>query len=98
MCTCVYRDVENWTTGYFRDPIGGRTREPAIEAPTLHVEYKARRFVLLLERRTKIDGALCLRTVLDEQYPEVDTVVLVMDNLNTHRISSLYKAFPPAEV
>ena len=33
--------------------------------------------------------------LLDEQYPNVDQVVLVMDNLNTHAVASLYKAFPP---
>ena len=30
-------------------------------------------------------------------YPDTETVVLVMDNLNTHTPASLYKAFPPAE-
>ena len=32
---------------------------------------------------------------LDNQYPDAEKVVLVMDNLNTHVISSLYEAFPP---
>ena len=36
-------------------------------------------------------------TVLDEHYPEASTVVLVMDNLNTHGLSSLYEAFAPAK-
>ena len=30
-------------------------------------------------------------------YPDAETVVLVMDNLNTHGIASLYEAFPPEE-
>jgi hypothetical protein len=30
-------------------------------------------------------------------YPEAETVVLVMDNLNTHSIGSLYEAFDPAD-
>jgi len=34
---------------------------------------------------------------LDVDYPDTSTVVLVMDNLNTHTIGSLYQAFPPAE-
>jgi len=33
----------------------------------------------------------------NEQYPKAEKVILVMDNLNTHTISSLYETFPPAE-
>ena len=50
-----------------------------------------------LPRRTKIDWAGQVKWLLDEQYPDVEKVVLVMDNLNTHTISSLYEAFPPEE-
>jgi len=50
-----------------------------------------------LPRRTKIDWANKIKWLLDEQYPEAEKVVLVMDNLNTHSISSLYEAFPPEE-
>jgi len=50
-----------------------------------------------LLRRTKLDWAHKVKWLLDEQYPDVEKVVLVMDNLNTHTISSLYEAFPPAE-
>ncbi|MCL2138713.1 MAG: IS630 family transposase, partial [Treponema sp.] len=50
-----------------------------------------------LPRRTKIDWANQVKWLVDEQYPEAEKVVLVMDNLNTHTISSLYEAFPPAE-
>ena len=38
-----------------------------------------------------------VRTVLDQHYPEAETVVMVMDNLNIHHISSFYEAFPPGE-
>jgi hypothetical protein len=48
-------------------------------------------------RRTKIDWAHRIKWLLDEQYPEVEKVVLVMDNLNTHTVSSLYETFPPDE-
>ena len=48
-----------------------------------------------LPRRTKIDWAKKIEWLLDEQYPDVEKVVLVQDNLNTHNISSLYEAFPP---
>jgi hypothetical protein len=47
--------------------------------------------------RTSIDWAYKIKWLLTEQYPKAKKVVLVMDNLNTHSVSSLYKAFPPAE-
>ena len=50
-----------------------------------------------LPRRTKIDWAHKIKWLLDDQYPDAEKVVLVMDNLNTHAISSLYEAFPPEE-
>ena len=50
-----------------------------------------------LARRTKIDWAQRVKWVLDNQYPDAEKVVFVMDNLNTHTISSLYEAFPPEE-
>ena len=46
------------------------------------------------ERRTKIDWAEEICWLLDEVYPHVSKVRLVLDNLNTHVISSLYTAFP----
>jgi hypothetical protein len=49
------------------------------------------------ERRTKKDWAHRVRWVLDNHYPDAEKVVLVMDNLNTHVISSLYEAFLPEE-
>ena len=33
----------------------------------------------------------------DVQFPDAKHVVVVMDNLNTNRPSSVYKTFPPAE-
>jgi len=50
-----------------------------------------------LPRRTKVDWAHKVKWLLDEQYPDAEKVVLVMDNLNTHTASSLYEAFPPDE-
>lgn len=46
-------------------------------------------------QRTSEDWARKIKWLLDEQYPHAEKVVLVMDNLNTHHISSLYKVFPP---
>ena len=55
------------------------------------------RYVEAFKRRTKVDWAQRVKWVLDNQYPDAEKVVLVMDNLNTHVISSLYEAFPPEE-
>jgi len=55
------------------------------------------RYAEAFERRTKIDWAQRVKWVLDHQYPNAEKVVLVMDNLNTHVISSLYEAFLPKE-
>jgi hypothetical protein len=49
------------------------------------------------ERRTKLDWASVIKDLVDVRYPEVERIVLVMDNLNTHTPAALYDAFPPAE-
>jgi len=56
-----------------------------------------RRHVEITEHRKKVDWANFVKGMLDERYPKVAKVVLVMDNLNTHNISSFYQAFPPQE-
>ena len=55
------------------------------------------RHVEVTERRTKVDFAHVIRDLVDVHFPEAETIVLVMDNLNTHKVASLYEAFPPAE-
>jgi hypothetical protein len=55
------------------------------------------RYAEAFERRTKKDWARRVKWVLDNQYPDAEKVVLVMDNLNTHVLSSLYETFPPEE-
>ena len=55
------------------------------------------RNVAITERRTKIDWARYVKEMLDIRYPSAKKVLLVMDNLNTHNISSLYEAFLPEE-
>ena len=53
------------------------------------------RYAQAFPQRTKKDWAGRIQWLLDEQYPEAEKVVLVMDNLNTHTVSSLYETFPP---
>ena len=55
------------------------------------------RHIEVTERRTLLDFALQMRWLVDEAYPEVNIVRVVLDNLNTHRPAALYEAFPPAE-
>jgi DDE superfamily endonuclease len=47
------------------------------------------------ERRTRVDWARFVQMLLMTVYPLAEKVVLVMDNLNTHGIASLYEAFAP---
>jgi hypothetical protein len=56
-----------------------------------------RRLLEVRPTRTARDLAHFLRRVLDEGWPGAERVVLVLDNLNTHTLGSLYKAFPPEE-
>ena len=46
-------------------------------------------------QRTRIDWALQVERLLTIDYPNAEQVILVMDNLNTHNVASLYEAFPP---
>jgi hypothetical protein len=48
-------------------------------------------------RRTAIDYAHALKDLADTHFPKAKKIVLVQDNLNTHKPASLYEAFPPAE-
>ncbi len=52
-----------------------------------------KRTVQVTDRRTKLDWARFIYFLLMTVYPEAAVVVLVMDNLNTHGIGSLYAAF-----
>jgi hypothetical protein len=56
-----------------------------------------RRHVKVTERRTAVDYASAVRDLVDVHYPDAVAVVLVQDNLNTHKPASLYEAFPPEE-
>ena len=55
------------------------------------------RQVAVTERRTMQDFAQQMRWLVDEACPEVPVVRVVRDNLNTHRVASLYETFPAQE-
>lgn len=54
------------------------------------------REMIVTERRTKQDWAKAMLTLVD-QYPDVEVIRVVLDNLNTHRPGALYETYPPAE-
>lgn len=55
------------------------------------------RIVSIRDRRTAIDWAQEIKDLLEIRYAKAKRIRLVCDNLNTHTIGSLYKAFPPEE-
>lgn len=55
------------------------------------------RHVTVSAHRTKQDFAQVLRDLVDVRYPDVEKIVLVLDNLNTHDFSALYETFEPEE-
>jgi hypothetical protein len=55
------------------------------------------RHVKVTERHTAIDYAHVLKELSDLHFPDATKIVLVQDNLNTHKPASLYEAFPAAE-
>ena len=56
------------------------------------------RDVRVSQRRTRVDWAQQVRALVDDpRYADAERITLVLDNLNTHSVASLYTAFPPAE-
>jgi hypothetical protein len=55
------------------------------------------RKVNIRDHKTSIDWAQEIKELLDVDYPDVKKMILVCDNLNTHKIASLYEAFEPKE-
>jgi uncharacterized small protein (DUF1192 family) len=55
------------------------------------------RHVKVTDRHTALDYAQVLKELADTHFPNAKKIVLVQDNLNTHKPASLYEAFPPAE-
>lgn len=53
--------------------------------------------VSVREHRTAVDWAEEIKYLVDEMYPDAEKIILVMDNLNTHKPSSLYKKYKPEE-
>ena len=56
-----------------------------------------KRVLKVTHQRTKKDFALFLQDILEKHYSEAEKVIVVMDNLNTHKPASFYETFPPAQ-
>lgn len=86
---CRAGDVEKYDYEYERNGVSNLFM---VCAPLL-----GWRHVKVTDRHTCHDWALLMREIVDVHFPRAERVVVVMDNLNTHRPASLYKAFPAAE-
>jgi transposase len=51
----------------------------------------------ITEQRTRKDWAEQVKRLVDEDFPLTEKIILVMDNLNTHSVASLYETFPAEE-
>jgi len=58
---------------------------------------KGKRYTKIKSRKTKKDWAYFIKYIADRLYPKAEKIRLVMDNLNTHKPSSLYETFSPQE-
>lgn len=58
---------------------------------------KGWRHIAVTDRRTMRDYAHCMKDLVDVFFPDAEVVRVVQDNLNTHKLASLYEAFEPAE-
>lgn len=94
--------------GEFRDGLPARPGSPAKRdyqyvrngVANVFVAFEPlanRRRVVPTKRRGRTEFAQVVRLICDEEYPDAEKVVLVMDNLNTHGAASLYATFPPEE-
>ena len=63
----------------------------------INAPLEGKRYVRVREQRTRKDFAAVILELCDVLYPLAEKIVLVMDNLNTHNIASLYEAFEPSE-
>ncbi len=77
------------------DPEYRRNGTASVFMMTTPLEGK--RHVRVREHRKREDFAEVIRELCDDLYPDAQKIVLVMDQLNTHHIASLYQAFAPAQ-
>ena len=95
-------------TAHTRPPLPASPGQPAREDAEYARAGKANLFlacaphlgwrqISVTAQRTGVDFAHALRALVDQAFPAAERMVLVLDNLNTHRPASLYPALPPQE-
>jgi hypothetical protein len=62
-----------------------------------YAPHRGWRHVTVTTQRTAIDFAAAMRDLVEVHFPNAERIIVVLDNLNTHRLSSLYTAFPAPE-
>ena len=86
----------------------GKTRTPArhdyeyerngtANLDTMFAPLEGWRRVKVTDRHTALDYAQVLKELSDTHFPKAKKIILVQDNLNTHKPASLYEAFPASE-
>ena len=58
---------------------------------------KGKRYIEITERKTKADWAMFIKRIANEWFTESEKIILVMDNLATHKPGALYEVFEPEE-
>ena len=76
---------------------GEYTREGTAALFMVCEPLAGQRHVFVRARRQRVDFAAVIKTLCDELHPAAQKIVLVLDQLNTHGVASLYAAFPAAE-
>lgn len=71
------------------------TREGAAELVMIVEPLGKRREVLVRDNHNGLTWALIMAYIVEQMYPDAQLVTLVMDNLSSHKIHNLYRAFEP---
>lgn len=90
------RDPMPASPGAIRREDDEYTRHGSCSLFGLFAPHLGWRRIIVRERRTKRDFAHILQQLVAE-FPEAETIHLVLDNLNTHTAAALYEALPPEE-
>ena len=56
-----------------------------------------KRFVSVTETKTKKDWAMLMKEIADKRYPNAEKIILISDNLSTHKPAAFYDTFKPDE-
>jgi len=59
--------------------------------------HTGKRYIETHTQHKAADWAHAMQTVSDELYPEAEKIVVVMDNLNAHKLASFYETFQPED-